>query len=315
MANKLFDGFRRRVSDLVRGRSFPLYFTLSLAYHAMNDGWHRRKFREQNDCRKLRQLDISNHKSSDTLFILGSGASVNEYSEEQWDTIAEHDSLGFNFWLVHDFVPTYYIGEFPGGSNETRKETFYKLVEQRANDYTSVPFIIKDIHGTSFELSTDRFPSKIRDNVYIPITLQVPAARNTPALFRRSLELLNRLGIFEGSDRVRYIFHKRSSIIDVTLFGLMCGYDNIVLCGVDFNENPYFYLENKDYYEKIGRPVPTLENKTGEEHRSIDPDVGELSAPELLTLIRKHLARPNGVSISVGAKSSRLYPEFSYHFE
>lgn len=317
MANRAFDGIRERLGHALRGRSFPLYFSLSLAYHAANDGWHRRKFRRRNECQPLSALSIRPHRSSDTLFILGSGASVNEYADSQWDEIDRHDSLGFNFWLIHDFVPTYYVGELPMADGPVSVETYYDLITQRADEYTGVPFIVKDIHGTSFALDTDRLPPQIREQLYVPITLPVPADRSTPELFCRSLRWLDRIGVFDGRDSVRTLFHKRSSIVDVTLLGLMYGYENVVLCGVDFNDNTYFYQDRRDYYEAKGRPVPFSADTeiTGDDHGSMDQDVGELTAPQFLTMIRDEIARPNGIELWIGAKSSRLYPELPYYFD
>src|SRR5689334_18683341 len=39
-------------------------------------------------------------RRSDTVFVLGSGASLNEIPQHEWEAIAEHDTLGFN-WFVH----------------------------------------------------------------------------------------------------------------------------------------------------------------------------------------------------------------------
>jgi hypothetical protein len=44
--------------------------------------------------------DLRGRRRSDTVFVFGSGASLNEIPEEEWDAIAEHDTFGFN-WFVH----------------------------------------------------------------------------------------------------------------------------------------------------------------------------------------------------------------------
>lgn len=47
----------------------------------------------------------------DILFILASGASVDELLPEQWDVIASQTSIGVNFWTTHSFAPDYYALE------------------------------------------------------------------------------------------------------------------------------------------------------------------------------------------------------------
>ena len=55
---------------------------------------------------------IKRYKTSDTLFILGSGPSICELNSKHFKIISDHDSIGFGFWCIHDFAPTYYMMEF-----------------------------------------------------------------------------------------------------------------------------------------------------------------------------------------------------------
>src|SRR5690554_5249502 len=52
--------------------------------------------------------NLITYKNSNILFILGSGPSINEITEDQWTHISACDSIGFNWFLVHSHVPTYY---------------------------------------------------------------------------------------------------------------------------------------------------------------------------------------------------------------
>ena len=71
-------------------------------------------------------------KKSEIVFILGSGSSVNDLSDNDISHIEKHDTIGFNFWLYHDIVPDYYIFETPRDS--IRKEEFYKLFSKKIKD-------------------------------------------------------------------------------------------------------------------------------------------------------------------------------------
>ena len=42
--------------------------------------------------------DFLKHKTSDTIFILGSGPSINLITDDQWDHISSCNSIGFNYW-------------------------------------------------------------------------------------------------------------------------------------------------------------------------------------------------------------------------
>jgi hypothetical protein len=48
---------------------------------------------------------------ADTLYILGSGASIEDLTSAHFDHIAKHSSVGINNWGVHPFVPDIYSFE------------------------------------------------------------------------------------------------------------------------------------------------------------------------------------------------------------
>ena len=55
------------------------------------------------------QKCLNEVKKSNTLFILGSGDSINDINNKQWEEIKQSDSLGINSWLVHKHMPTYML--------------------------------------------------------------------------------------------------------------------------------------------------------------------------------------------------------------
>src|ERR1035441_1165666 len=57
----------------------------------------------------LETLDLSRIKTSDTVFVLGSGWSINEIGDERWKVIGRHDSIAMNFWPAHALVPRIYM--------------------------------------------------------------------------------------------------------------------------------------------------------------------------------------------------------------
>jgi hypothetical protein len=44
--------------------------------------------------------ELRSRRRSETVFVFGSGASLNELAAEDWEEIARHDTFGFN-WFVH----------------------------------------------------------------------------------------------------------------------------------------------------------------------------------------------------------------------
>jgi hypothetical protein len=46
--------------------------------------------------RRLTERELRGTKKSDTIFIFGSGASLNDIPAAEWQNISAHDTLGFN---------------------------------------------------------------------------------------------------------------------------------------------------------------------------------------------------------------------------
>jgi len=80
---------------------------------------------------------VQQHKKSDTLFILGSGPSINLITESEWAHIREHDSVGFNWWMAHDFVPSFYLLQF------VKAEALLNLARDRSSAYKNVPLLLR----------------------------------------------------------------------------------------------------------------------------------------------------------------------------
>lgn len=50
------------------------------------------------------------------LFIIGSGASVDDLTQTHWDLVDSQTSIGINFWTTHTFAPTIYALEKARGN-------------------------------------------------------------------------------------------------------------------------------------------------------------------------------------------------------
>ena len=64
----------------------------------------------KNSFKWLKKSELELHKSSDTIFILGSGPSLNLLSPEQINHIKNHNSFGISHsFLFKDIIPTYHL--------------------------------------------------------------------------------------------------------------------------------------------------------------------------------------------------------------
>lgn len=253
--------------------------------------------------RSTDDLDIAALRRSDTVFILGSGSSVNDLNEADWDTIATSDSIGFNQWLIHSFVPTFYFVEL-GCSSLEHDRYMVELLCRRLPDLGSMPIIVESKCWIRERSVAYKLPRQLSNRLYF----YAPSYHRTtssPVLawaMRRSSASWKR-----GSGDLRTMVHHRASLSAIVLFAFLAGYRDIVLVGVDLNTPYYFWDTNKALLH--GRPAPPSD-QTGGVHATVDSslNVAELSLPidDYLRLLDSSVLRPNGVTLHVASPSSQL---------
>lgn len=251
----------------------------------------------------FRRWNIKKFKSSNTLFILGSGASINKINNDQWNVISEHDSIGFNFWFIHDFVPTYYVAEIKG--DERRLSAFFTNLIRKAGDYCNTPFIFK--YSSLLLNNLHKVPNKLK-RLYFASEITIPGEVDKD--FYRWILILNCLGFFSERNNKGYIVYKRASLCWLLIFALNLGYQEIVLCGVDLNSTNYFFENNQRFYEDKGLIIPDS-GQTGKVHLTNDPSKrGDgPTIQKVISIINKQVLIPQKINLYVASKRSTLYPE------
>jgi len=299
---------RKHLRSLLSRWAFPALFGISAGKTLLGHVFEGRHLRRQGLRRRIHHLDISAHKRSDTLFVLGGGTSINRITPAQWDRIAAADSVGFNFWVVHDFVPTYFV--FEPIIEPDRAEVFFELMALRSRGYRNVPIVVKDIAVGKRPLDVSRIPRELLPSLHVSNDLYIPASDLDEV--RSALRWMEMLGIYDQRGRPRLVPHLRASLFYLVFFGLLAGYERIVLCGVDLWNKAYFYDEARADYLARGIPVPR-NHHTGQAHSTVDPALG-LPIDQLLYAVDELVLRPRGVDLMVAFDESLLHPRLPAYF-
>ena len=77
-------------------------------------------------------------KSSDKLFILAPGSSINNITKNEFQEISNHDSIGLNYFIFHEFVPTNYLIE----THDTARG-YFDYVKCNNLKFTKIPILYK----------------------------------------------------------------------------------------------------------------------------------------------------------------------------
>lgn len=250
--------------------------------------------------------DISDKKKSDTLFILGSGASVDDYNKKQWNDIQNCDSLGFNFWILHDIVPTYYMFELP--RDENNLNDFIHNLNCINEKYKDTLMFLKQ--GTKGMEGFNFIPNCLKDRVKVLFnpTLPIQSKSQIPKAILKMKRVMCK------SKKRLVVFNKRASLFTAIGFAYACGYKKIVLCGIDLNNTKYFYENNQQKILSRGMRIPVSGQK-GLIHKTDSIKFGEVTVSELIKGIYIGVLEPNNVELYTGSKNSALYEWLPYYWE
>ncbi len=165
-------------------------------------------------------------KKTNKLYILGSGSSINDITEDEWNTIKKHDSIGVNYFYFHKFRPSAHFVEL--GKSQTAFDCIHKFL--LCNKERTEPVFMQIRHLINNEITLRS--SKNRVYLYSPTTMQ---SKNIDIL-RQYLKSCY-IPFWSGSP----LIHHSSTLDCVINFAVRQGYKEICLVGVDLNNNRYFW--------------------------------------------------------------------------
>ena len=241
------------------------------------------------------------YKTSETIFILGSGPSLGSLSAKQWEAISEHDSFGINYSFLMEHVPTYHLQEF--NVNKEVKYLFNKVFETRQERYRNGVWCCNEKMTQRFghpRLVPFFFPKKPVCYQYdLPPAITLDADR---PFIDKDFEISL---LYRGT---------MTQVLELAINHFK--YKHIVLLGVDLDTYDHFYsnlaemrefweLAEKNYTSDKNKFFPLMVPKKGKE-RPID---------EYLYALGDYLKRKRDVTLYTGLKTNMLYPQLPAYWE
>ena len=247
--------------------------------------------------------------SSDTLFVLGSGPSLNLVGAKEQHLIQEHDSLGMGLSFLFDgIIPTYQIfsQEINLGSDRGR-ENQTNLFQEYRDKYKNVITLIGK--NALFRLVHPRLMPEV-----------FPECPSVHYLFSRPNENYNHT---RGFDK---LYFDQSLIYRGTLsvaleFAFTQEYKSIVLLGVDPSRWQYFYQNDPrtkrtlESTYRLAKGVPSNSNQHSQYvgmHRRPGYEGTMLEYIQGLTV---YLKEYHGISLMTGFPNSDLCPHLQSFFD
>lgn len=295
----------KSTQNLLHKLSHPLflraYYLKYLAAELAKDEYTRRQL----GVRRFGDLNLSQLKRSDTLFVLASGSSINQIPAPRWQVIAQHDTIGFNYWPIHSFVPTmYFLEAIATNHPHDMFPAFCRIAKQRAKDYNNVVKVVTELHRA---LPAKRFAGseELPGPWYTLHTF--PVAASTEGEFAYGLRYLRSKGLFDPADRFNLVFKQASTLSSLISLAIRMQYRTIVLCGVDLNHSEYFYQDASLYPETAALEF----SPRNAPHAINSPIPWRIPIASVILEMRRQLLDPLGIQIYVENRSSALWPNIA----
>lgn len=277
----------RGVGELVRWNKV-------LVDAAIRERLHRSRYVALTD----RQLIDS--RKSDTVYVFGSGYSLNDITPEQWRAIERHDTFGFNKSIHEHWIRMDYHllrGGVEGSSIKWRAYAEWFVATVAANPhFRDTIFLLQGEYYGQFGnqlVGYDLLPAGSR--IY-----RFQTARED-GLPTRSLR--------EG------VRHVAGTLSDVVNAAVLMGWRDIVLAGVDLYDSRYFWLKPDEVLElDPGTGLLRVAAVNVRGHRPADAHNTSLNGiVQTMGQWHDHLERERGVRLSVLNPKSLLASVMPVH--
>jgi hypothetical protein len=259
---------------------------------------------------------LDDSKKSNTLFILGSGPSINKLTDLDWKYIKSKDSWGFNFWFCHNHVPNCYFAQSAISNLKDHThinqmdDLMAKMLYDKKEEYKDVNFYLRGDGVNSFKFHKTKLGRFILSNHlnfhFLPEFIVSSKAKiNSNVLINK----LYKCGFFSRTSSIQPIPKFGSTVTELISLGIITGYTNIVLCGIDMNDGAHFYDYN-DYYKKYEylRVLSKINNNKNV-HEHMNKKIMKNTVKDIIVNLNDLAINKFDCKISVSSQSSALYPD------
>ena len=179
-------------------------------------------------------------KRSEMMFVLATGKSINSYSFKDFKRIGKADSVGINFFILHDFIPTFYLIEpHPNNLN------YFSILSQ--SKFSNASVLYKG-YGSLTKLSNivrnvNSVPGNLKNFMVAKDAYQKGVWSSVPIWLRDNILK------HSHSD---FLYNNTGSILYAVFMSYKMGYKSVILCGFDMSDQ-YFYCDANSKLNQIAK--------------------------------------------------------------
>lgn len=233
----------------------------------------------------LDERQLASVRRSDTVFVFGSGSSLNDITSAQWQHIAGHDTFGFTAFIYQHWVRVDYHLIRGGVENVLMSRPF-------AEDFCRTLNANPKFADTCFILQGEyraMFANQILGHRWLRQGARVYRYRTAPE------------GGLPTSSLQEGVRHTGGTLGDAVNVAACLGWKHIVLVGVDLYDSRYFWLrpdETLEFDSVTGLLKPGTINARGHRPDEVH-NTARNGVVEMMDQWRQHLERERGICMSV----------------
>ena len=186
--------------------------------------------------------DIKRWRCKDTIFIMGSGYSINDITREEWRHIVDvGDIFSFNDFYKGKFVPINYhiCGEITGVPNYGLmiNNKYKRKIKSYYDEISHNPYYKDTISFLRYKVDVVKEPT----SVALWAIFFLKAFKNKQVCPYRVVTPKD--AILEPSDNIHAISHNFATLFDAVNIAYILVYKKLVLVGIDLYDRRYFWLK------------------------------------------------------------------------
>ena len=274
--------------------------------NARRDGATSQAFGNRNGIRLLDIFEdnVLGGASSDKLFILGGGWSVNELDSTMFNHIDNHASIGVNFWFFHEFIPSALSLDAGQPEDEQLVVNLLRKVGRLLERWSVIERQPKILYLRPNQSNPEfllPLPTGLTEGSF------VSGRANIVGSSRRAVEvdlknLVQRLLLRRIPRSV--LPDNGSSVVRLVFFAIAQGFKDIVLVGVDLDARPHFWYA-KPYVEKYPELLALFPPPDGELHGTTESAGRALGNLDFLATLGRVLNELGAARLWIGSPTSQ----------
>ena len=132
-------------------------------------------------------------RTSDVLYILGCGSSVNDLSDRQIDLINKSDSIGINLFIVHELIkPSYYSVEIVDSGHDDKvknSQMYCSLLKEKTTRNKNLKFIVNLESWSTVKRMIPNIQKYGQVNLIQQVAIPGGSIEGAQALYNKAIEL------------------------------------------------------------------------------------------------------------------------------